>query len=387
MAVEDTTEEANTETPAEPAPNVMDAINAALEPPKAPVVTPPADDTNKDGADEELETEGGEDGTDEDPADAAGDDQPRGADGKFKSPTDGKGKAGEGAGKDEAGKLGADGKPLVDDKGAAKKPDHVNDPIPKELSERTQERMQSLVSMVKEKDEIISQQHQLFAQIESTGATPQEFGAMVGYMAWVHSNDPKQLTQARDLLMSELRGVSLKLGEAAPGIDFLSDYPDLKTMVDNGQITTDVAQELAIKRTREKTERDASVAKSSATAATQAAETAQNDAIKELNALGAQLMQDDPDYARKHDILKPIISSFGILPPKQWKAAFMRAYNAIPAANPNAGGGSGGSAGAGGAAGAGRGTPLRGNKTPAGEGQKQPTSLFDAVNAALDNMS
>lgn len=342
------------ETPAA-TPSLSDAITAALEPtlPAAEPVTPPEG--------EEIPAEGAEtEGEEEIDLD---DGLERNPDGTFKAKP-----------KTDAAKPGET--PPVDDK--AKKPDAVNDPIPDEIKGRTRERMQSLIATVKEKDETIAVQNQLFDSIKNTGATPEEFGAMVGYMRWVHSDKPEDLRQARDLLLSELEGISLKLGETAPGIDFLSKFPDLQEAVNNGQITVDHANELAMGRQRIKVTNDRTAAQQTQEQQTQAATAERNAAITELNSLGQTLQQTDPQYAAKHAALAPALKALGMLPPKQWKAAFMAAYKAVevPAATPA-------SATAPAQKPSGN-QPLRANKSPSGSSTKQAGSMLDAISAAID---
>lgn len=357
-------------------PSLLDSITAALEPtlPKTPAAT--------EGEDDELETEGSEETEDdEDETDENGAPRERDpATGKFLPKTVAPAKAGEGAGKDAAKPaVGADGKPLVDDK-AAKKVDPVNDPIPEDVKGRTRERMTALIATVKEKDEYITVQNQLFDSIQSTGASPEEFGAMLGYMRWIHSDKPEDLKQARTLLLSELEGLSLKLGEAAPGVDFLSKFPDLQEKVNNGQITVDDANEMALHRQRTKVNTDRDTATRTQAETAQATKKEVDDTIAELDALGKTLAATDPLFAQKHAALKPLLATLGMMPPKQWKAAFMQAYKAVKVTAPVAGGG----APAGGKPNLPGGQPLRGNKVPSGGQARQPTSLLDAVSNAVD---
>lgn len=362
-----------------PETSLLDAIGAALEPtlPEDPPEAPEETEDDELGTEEDGDAEGDED-------DAANAGRQRGADGKFLPKTDGEGKDGKGAAKPGEQKLGADGKPLPVE--PPKKADPVNDPIPEEVKGRTRERMQSLIATVKQKDEQIGIQHQLVDSISNTGATPEEFGAMLGYMRWVHSDKPEDLKQARELLMSELEGISLKLGEAAPGINFLAKYPDLQSKVDNGQITTEDAQEMALYRTRTANAEAQRTAVQTRESTAAAATTERNSAIAELNTLGTSLQSTDADYAIKHEMLKPILNALGQLPPTKWKAAFTQAYKAItpeqvaarrgmvqsgvqPGAKPPAG------------------KPLRANKSPSGGGSelgRKPTSLLDAISAAVD---
>lgn len=354
------------ETPETPevVPSMLDAINEALAPTVPVVADPLADETDEEEDDAEGEEEGDET-------------RARDKDGKFLPKAGDAPKLGP-DGKPlpvEAAKLGPDGKPLPTE--PAKKADPVNDPIPEDVKGRTRERMTSLITAVKEKDEMIAVQNQLFDSIKSTGATPEEFGAMVGYMRWVHSDKPEDLKQARELLMHELRAVSLKLGEAAPGVDFVAEHADLQTAVDNGQMTVEAAQEMALHRSRVKTQTERQAAERTAEQSTQAATAERNGAIADLDALGKTLNATDPDFATKHEILQPVLASLGMLPPSKWKAAFTGAYKAItpaqvarfkstgvaPAVAPLKGGQQ----------------PLRANKSPSGDAKRTATSLHDAM--------
>jgi len=346
-------------------PSLLDAVSAALEP-TTPVV--PSDDTsaaeeNEDGADEldpneEPEEEG----------EAGEGDKPRGADGKFIEAGD-KGKVGKGG--EKAGE--GDGKP-----DGKKQPDVVNDPIPEDVKGRTRERMQGLIDTVKSKDEIIANQHTIIEAVKATGATPDDFSGMIRYMGWYYSDDPAQLTKARDLLQQQLEEVSIKLGQPAAGTDFISRYADIKEQLEAGQITPEAALELSMSRAaRDRTKARTDAANQQAEAET-AAKTERETAISDLDQLGKTLQQTDPDYARKHAVLKPILNSLGMLPPKQWKAAFMKAYKAVKLEPVQTQQGTQQNTP--------KGQPLRANKSPSAGQNRQPTSLFDAISSAVDSV-
>lgn len=280
----------------------------------------------------------------------------------------------------------------------AKKTDPVNDPIPDTLQTRTKERMEALIGLVKEKDAVLASQHGILNAITNTGASPQEFGAMIGYMSWVHSEDPSKLKMARDLLLSELEGVCLKLGEAAPGIDFIAKHPDIQAMVQAGQITQEAANELAITRSR-KAAADHKAQVDAERTATETAQTRERDtAIANLNTLGQKMASTDPDYRRKFQIMKDngVMETLRELPVRQWKDAFLRAYNRIPAAavaaststaKPGQASLPQGRNGNGQYNGTAPARPLRA-KAPAGAGNgtRAPASALDAMNTALENM-
>ena len=363
-----------------------DAISEALEP------TLPR--TEEGGGDEGAGDEGADEegGEDEDSGEEAADegDQERNPDGTFKAVD--KSKTGEGAGKAGDGKTGADGKPLVD-KNAAKT-DVVNDPIPEDVKGRTRERMQGLIDTVKQKDEIIQNQDTVMAAVRGTGASPEEFAAMISYMGWVHSEDPKQLTQARNMLMAELEGVCLKLGEPAPGIDFIGKYPDLKAKLDAGQIDAETAQEIAITRTKQKAQQDAEARRTTNTEATrQRATQERNSAIADLDQLGATLSENDPDFDEKMKLMPDLKTLGEKNPPSKWRSAFTAAYKAAGTLLANRRAKAQGSGGSGqqqrtnnGGQPQNKGQPLRGNQSPSGStgSNRQPKNLFDAISQAVD---
>lgn len=272
---------------------------------------------------------------------------------------------------------------------AAKEKSAVDDPIPPQVAEKTRERMQTLIDLVKDKDGQIAQHQQFVDQIAATGATPPEFTTMMSYLTAVHSDNPDHLRLAQKLLLSELQGISLKLGEAAPGVDFLKDFPDLLTKVDRGEMRREDAQETALNRARAKaaeTQRAATAAQDSETAKVTKART---DAQVEMTTLGDELhAKHGAEYLRRYAILEPALEALGMLPPAQWKAAFLRAYNAIPAAKPVAPNArpSNVTAIAQPPAKPAGGQPLRANKTPSGESSAGPKNVGEAIEAALKSM-
>jgi hypothetical protein len=254
--------------------------------------------------------------------------------------------------------------------------DPVNDPIPEGLAERTKQRIETLVTRVREGEQYRSQYEELVGTLTSTGASPEEYGQMVQYMRLVHSDDPQDLEVAMQALQAELRGVAMKLGKPVPGVDFLADYPDLQTAVEAQEITAEHAQEIAVNRSRQAAATQQSQTRSQQQAQQQEYQTAVRAAQTQLNQLEAQL-KSDPQYQAKYDILVPALrETFQSIHPSQWTATFKRAYDNLtlpatpaPAPPPKKPAQQ----------------PLR-PRQPAGQGERQPSSVLDAVTAALDNL-
>jgi hypothetical protein len=215
---------------------------------------------------------------------------------------------------------------------AAKKPDHINDPIDPSVKGRTAERMKYLIDTIKEQTVIAEQHAAMFDVITGTGANPEEFGQMVGYLKSVRSNDPKDLEMAYKVLQSELVGLAVRMGKPLYEVNLLRDAAnkDLVDEVKAGTITSNRAHELAL--AREITRRGAAV-RTTATAQqteAQAYETAKDGAIKELDAMDKELRAKDGNEAfqAKYDALMPHFKSIvQHVPPAKWKAVFKDLYD------------------------------------------------------------
>lgn len=268
-------------------------------------------------------------------------------------------------------------------KDGEKQPDHVNDPIDARLAPRTQERIRSLADEVKTLRTVAENNGAMVGAIMDSGATPDEFGALVQYMYWTHSEKPEDLEAAYKLLQSELQGVALRLGKPVPEVDWLAGHQDLIDGVRNGLTTRETAVELAMhrassKRTAEQKAAQTKKATQTKTEQEQAVADATT-AQTELDALGDELAAADPNYKTKFAILVPKLrEEFKTLPPKQWKGRFLEMYaktvvkSPVAAVTPPK-------------QNAPKNQPLR-PSAPSGGQQKAPGSALDALSSAIDGM-
>lgn len=225
-------------------------------------------------------------------------------------------------------KLDKDGKPIVE----AKKADHVNDPIPPQVSERTRERITSLVSTVKDLTAVNENQGAIIASIQETGATPEEFGAMITYMRYMHSDKATDLEEAYKMLQGGLRTVSMKLGRSLPEADALEGHQDLIDAVANGHTTAKIAEEVAVARNRARASAASNQAMTTASQTEAAATQERTTAITDLNGIGDHLQKTDPNYAAKREAIEPaLMAAFKHMRPSLWKQAFNEAYAACKA--------------------------------------------------------
>lgn len=375
---------------AAPTQTLEQALDAGIEAAsrsEKPAAAAPASEPGKASAGKD-EPAGDDKGGDKGGAAAAGDDK----DGDKAGDKDDAAAAGDDKGDDDKG-AGKDG----DDKGAGKDgdaddkqtkqpagdPDHVNDPIPAQVSERTKTRMTWLIDRVKTQDTIVAQQRELMTEINSTGVSPENFAITLNILRLFNSPKLEDKRVAYRALLGQASELATVLGEPIPGKDPLEGHADLQQQLREGKITDQAAYELAVTRNRAAAAQRASESNQAAQAEWNAAKA---QARTDLNTLGQRLMSRDPAYAAKAPIVFAAIrDELQTLHPSQWRARFLEEYVATPA--PSAAPANGAPA-AGDAANGGKPAqrqPMRPNKQPAGGGgPKVPANPLEALEQGLE---
>ena len=248
--------------------------------------------------------------------------------GQFKSTEE---LAAEVAAKQSGGKTGD--KP-ADGKGAKKEPDPINDPIDKTLKPQTQERIRTLIERTKEATATAEKATQdfnyLVQGVQATGASPEQYGETLSWLALFNSGDPKQQEQALEIIESVADRLATLLGKERNVTDPLKTHPDLQQAIAAGKITREYANEMARIRNqgqfRQQIQTVATTEQQQAAAAQREVDTAKQD----LNQLEASLQATDRDYERKKATILPTLKVlFPQIRPSQWKDAFQKAYNAV----------------------------------------------------------
>ena len=341
---------------------MLDAVNAALEDPKpAPVEKP----------DEEAETP-----------------EPETPEGEKPEGEKPEGEKPQGEKPDSEKPEGEKPQPTPEEKAAAEAAavakklkeqaprDPINDPIPPTVSERTKERITSLIGTVKSQAATIETQQTLFDSVAATGVTPENFAQTLSFLRAYNSNKAEDRQQAYKFLQSELRALALELGETPPGVDPLEGHQDLADAVAAQSMSQEHADELARARnTATMQQQRQSQTAAQAQAYNQAAQSAKAD----LNELGQTLAATDPQYKRKYDLLVPKLKAYAeTASPSMWLAWFQREYRALklaadpaPIADPAA-------------QAVKPQQPLRAGKQPAGDGKKEPKTMLEAISASLE---
>jgi hypothetical protein len=273
------------------------------------------------GGDEEQTTgEHPDTETAEDETDETADEKPRGADGKFLK-------------QGETAEEQTEEKP-AQRREAARKPDPVKDPIPKDTAQPTADRIRALVRMNNELSSalatVTADFDTMIGGIKATGAGPQQYGEVLNWMKLFYSNNLAEQKQAYELVESVAERLAMKLGVERKGTDPLAAHQDLQAAVAAKQLTPEYAKQIATDRNSKKfnTELQTQADSYQQQQAQIAQDTAR--AKADLTTLGTTLQATDPDYARKRALIVPVLKPlFHQLPPAQWKQAFETAYRNV----------------------------------------------------------
>lgn len=272
-------------------------------------------------------------------------------------------------------------------KGEVKKElDPVNDPIPKGLKAETETRIRTLIDRTKQAEEKVTVAETNFNTIvqglQATGTTPEQYSEVLSFMQLFNSGDVRQQEQALGLLDDMADRLATMLGKDRTQTDPLKAHPDLQAAIQKGEVTRQIAQEVARNRNQQGFRTQLQSTANDRQKAEVDAQKETDDAKATLNRLEEGFRASDPLYERKKEQMLPLLqASFSQIRPSAWPAIFEKTYRAVklgPApvrrvVPPN--------------------QPMRAGKSPAagggkgGEMKTEPGSALDAVNAALSGMT
>lgn len=240
-----------------------------------------------------------------------------------------------------------DGKP-AGEADAGKTGDPVLDePIPADVKDRTRERMEQLLTRGRESHEKIQtltaeledvralavQGDQLTQAIHKTGMAPEEFGTIMGAFTALNIGTPEQQRGAFEHLTKLYNAMAAKLG-VDTGAAALADFPDLERQVAELQLPRSTALELAAARRREAEAAQHRTRESQEQRQERELLEARDAAVARLDQVGGQLLARDGNDAfqiRKHIAMRALQSQVRTMHPSRWEAAFIDAYQAVPA--------------------------------------------------------
>lgn len=163
--------------------------------------------------------------------------------------------------------------------------------------------------------------------VTSTGATPEQFGQMLGALHALNSGDPQQLAQASQWLSGALAQVNKTIGKEAPGYDPLDEHADLKRAVEDGDIDRKYALELAEGRAHRTQASAAAERRSRTSYSEQVREQTLKQASDDVTALNAELQKSDPQFAAKLQRLAPALKQIPeSVAPEKWVSTIRKMF-------------------------------------------------------------
>lgn len=109
-------------------------------------------------------------------------------------------------------------------------------------SERGRERVRGMIEARREAEGSLGAIRDMVSQ---AGLTPETFSQQIEFARLANSNNPQDLERAAQMMESARTQIYQRLGRDAPGVDALSDHPDLAQRVQNLEMPRDLALEHA----------------------------------------------------------------------------------------------------------------------------------------------
>lgn len=247
-------------------------------------------------------------------------------------------------------------------------PENEDEP-PEGISKKAQERFRNLTHRLKEKDTelaaVRSDLDGIRTIMQETGGKAEDFGMMFDYMRALNKGD---MDHVGKVLAEQVRQYKMMTGKALESVDPLQDFPDLRQRVDSYQMDEQSALELARQRSFARQHQQETAQQQQRHNQTQQFQQVKQQAMAEVDRMGAEWAKRDPDYKIKEElILKQIPVIAQRFHPSQWPQQVEILYqtlSSMPMQRQSQAP-----------------QPLR----PSGQtaGAKQPTSMLEALKSGL----
>jgi len=294
---------------------------------------------------------------------------------------------GEGDQKEEGEEGETDPEASAEDKGDQEQDIYA---VPEGLSDRGRERFQTLVENHKEISSQLEASEKARTEfvdlIRDTGAESEEFAEALEFLRLTNSDNPADLKTALEMVENQRERLATALGMPVPGLDPLSNFPDLQEAVDTGEITQHYAEQLAMNRKRQAQQETMSQQQQQRRAKQETQQAQEREYMETANGVAGMLNQLEAEWSKtdlhfdkkKPLLVKRIENIVNTVPPNRWLDSIKGAYEEITEAMkltmPADGGGRR------------RQRPLSSGPT-GGSGGGTPNSAREAVDQALANLS
>jgi cell division septation protein DedD len=207
----------------------------------------------------------------------------------------------------------------------------------RELSSRpTKEEVEKQIAPIRE----LAQQAEQFNEIiRDTRANPQQIGTAFKYLKAINSGDRELMRGALKSMNEEVTWLAKTLGEPVGGFDPVTEHDDLNERLESGNLTADVAREVAQARAQKSLEDEQRQISAREAKERDDQKASMEAAMGGVNALNDRLKAIDPHFPDKLKALKDNGTIDLIrenMHPSRWAAAVEAAYLRIPNPAPKA---------------------------------------------------
>ena len=211
--------------------------------------------------------------------------------------------------------------------------DHLNDPIPEGTNKRTAQRIQSLISDVKELSTAREERDAIMQAIERTQSTPDQYAGALTVLKLYNSDSAEDKAQCLEIIRGMERDLAIELGQGQNHVK-LSDYPDLNSEVEAGTLSEERAMELAAVRERDKHITTKKQQRDEQTQGQRQTQELVDAGKKALNDLGQELTA-DPAYAQLYPQFTALLqTTLRHVHPSEWGEVARDTYSKLKAAIP-----------------------------------------------------
>lgn len=210
--------------------------------------------------------------------------------------------------------------------------------MPDGLSKPAQERFQKLANANKELTEqhkqVLDSVEPFRKALQENGIVKEQFDQAASVIGMMNRGD---LDGAMKVLDEQRRLLSLAMGKPVPGVDALTDFPDLRQKVDQMQITEEDALEIARTRSHDKQrqaneqrQQEQQQQQNQQRQTQQQEQKAWNDGLQAVETFTSEMKKTDLDFAAIEAKLVPRIPALirGV-PPAQWADKVKNLYELI----------------------------------------------------------
>lgn len=203
--------------------------------------------------------------------------------------------------------------------------------MPEGLGQKAQQRFQALANGLKEARTELEGAKQQVAyvqqQFQQHGVSQPQFEQAVAVIGMLNKGDYRSALRVLD---EQRRQIALAIGEPLPGVDALSEFPDLRQRVDDLQMTEADAMEVAKLRRQQAMQQQHAQAQKQAWQSQQAEQQAFDAGMRAVDQWAKTTAATDLDYPRIEKLLMPRLQQMlqGV-DPRHWVSVVRAQYETI----------------------------------------------------------